>query len=177
MNKVYANPTHALDGLIEDGMILAVGGFGLCGIPKNLILALRDSGKKGFTVVSNNAGVDDWGLGVLLESRQISKMISSYVGENAEFERQYLAGELEVEFCTQGALAERRYPREPMSLPVLSYSQHNQPTAGFATILGDTLSATMNSLYRPSRSASALPGDAGCYARRTRLPIDHVHAE
>jgi 3-oxoacid CoA-transferase subunit A len=107
VHKTYPNPQAALDGLIEDGMTLAVGGFGLCGIPENLILALRDTGKKNLTVVSNNAGVDDWGLGLLLQSRQIRKMVSSYVGENAEFERQYLAGELEVEFCPQGTLAER----------------------------------------------------------------------
>jgi 3-oxoacid CoA-transferase subunit A len=107
MNKIYLNPSVALDGLIEDGMTLAVGGFGLCGIPENLILALRATGKKNLVVVSNNAGVDDWGLGLLLQSRQIRKMVSSYVGENAEFERQYLSGELEVEFCPQGTLAER----------------------------------------------------------------------
>src|ERR1700744_2444296 len=107
MNKLYPSPQTALDGLIQDGMLLAVGGFGLCGIPENLILALRDTGRKNLTVVSNNAGVDDWGLGLLLQSRQIRKMVSSYVGENAEFERQYLAGELEVEFCPQGTLAER----------------------------------------------------------------------
>ncbi len=107
MNKLYPNPQAALEGLIEDGMTLAVGGFGLCGMPESLILALRDSGKKNLVVVSNNAGVDDWGLGLLLQSRQIRKMISSYVGENAEFERQYLSGELEVEFCPQGTLAER----------------------------------------------------------------------
>jgi 3-oxoacid CoA-transferase subunit A len=107
MDKVYSNPRAALDGLIEDGMTLAVGGFGLCGIPEELILALRDSGRKNLVVVSNNAGVDDWGLGLLLQSRQIRKMVSSYVGENAEFERQYLSGELEVEFCPQGTLAER----------------------------------------------------------------------
>jgi 3-oxoacid CoA-transferase subunit A len=107
MNKIYPDAPSALGGLIEDGMTLAVGGFGLCGIPENLILALRDTGKKNLTVVSNNAGVDDWGLGLLLQSRQIRKMVSSYVGENAEFERQYLSGELEVEFCPQGTLAER----------------------------------------------------------------------
>ena len=107
MNKIYPNVRAALDGLIEDGMTLVVGGFGLCGIPENLILALRGTGKKNLVVVSNNAGVDDWGLGLLLQSRQIRKMISSYVGENAEFERQYLSGELEVEFCPQGTLAER----------------------------------------------------------------------
>jgi 3-oxoacid CoA-transferase subunit A len=107
MNKSYPDAQVAWDGLIEDGMTLAVGGFGLCGIPENLILALRDTGKKNLTVVSNNAGVDDWGLGLLLQSRQIRKMVSSYVGENAEFERQYLSGELEVEFCPQGTLAER----------------------------------------------------------------------
>ncbi|HEY6487712.1 MAG: CoA transferase subunit A [Terracidiphilus sp.] len=107
MNKVFRNPALALDGLVENGMTLAVGGFGLCGIPENLILSLRDTGKKNLTVVSNNAGVDDWGLGLLLQSRQIRKMMSSYVGENAEFERQFLSGELEVEFCPQGTLAER----------------------------------------------------------------------
>lgn len=107
MNKVYPNPQAALDGLIEDGMTLAVGGFGLCGIPENLILALRDTGRKNLVVVSNNACIDDWGLGLLLQSRQIRKMVSSYVGENAEFERQFLSGELEVEFCPQGTLAER----------------------------------------------------------------------
>ena len=107
MNKIYPNAPAALAGLVEDGMTLAVGGFGLCGIPENLILALRDTGKKNLVLVSNNAGVDDWGLGPLLFTRQIRKMVSSYVGENTEFERQYLAGELEVEFCPQGTLAER----------------------------------------------------------------------
>jgi|SRR5579862_2828470 len=107
MNKLYSDGRAALDGTIRDGMVIAVGGFGLCGIPENLILALRDTNCKGLTVVSNNAGVDDWGLGLLLQSRQIRKMISSYVGENGEFERQYLTGELEVEFCPQGTLAER----------------------------------------------------------------------
>jgi len=107
VNKVYSSADVALHGVIEDGMMLAVGGFGLCGIPEALILALRDSGRKNLTVASNNAGVDDWGLGLLLKTRQIGKMISSYVGENAEFERQYLSGDLEVEFCPQGTLAER----------------------------------------------------------------------
>ena len=107
MNKVFASAKAALDGVIKDGHVLAVGGFGLCGIPEALIAALRDTGKKGLTVVSNNAGVDGFGLGLLLETRQISKMISSYVGENKEFERQYLSGEIEVEFCPQGTLAER----------------------------------------------------------------------
>ncbi|TVQ58785.1 MAG: CoA transferase subunit A, partial [Phycisphaerales bacterium] len=94
-------------GVLRDGITLMVGGFGLCGIPEQLIIALRDSGVKGLTVISNNAGVDDWGLGLLLKTRQIKKMVSSYVGENAEFERQYLAGELEIEFNPQGTLAER----------------------------------------------------------------------
>ena len=105
--KIYPDARSALAGLIEDGQTLAVGGFGLCGIPEALIAALRDTGKKGFTVVSNNAGVDGFGLGLLLETRQISKMISSYVGENKEFERQFLAGELQLEFTPQGTLAER----------------------------------------------------------------------
>lgn len=107
MNKIYPNARHALEGLIEDGMTLAVGGFGLCGIPEALIVALRDTGKKHLTVISNNAGVDGFGLGQLLETRQVSKMVSSYVGENKEFERQYLSGELELEFTPQGTLAEK----------------------------------------------------------------------
>ena len=105
--KRFPTSTTALDGLIFNHMTLAVGGFGLCGIPEQLIIALRDSGVSGLTAVSNNAGVDDWGLGLLLQSRQISKMVSSYVGENEEFARQYLAGELELEFTPQGTLAER----------------------------------------------------------------------
>ena len=107
MNKLYDTPKDALDGLLHDGMTIACGGFGLCGIPEQLILALRDSGVKGLTVVSNNAGVDDWGLGLLLQTRQVTKMISSYVGENAEFERQFINNELEIEFAPQGTLAER----------------------------------------------------------------------
>ncbi len=107
MNKLYPNAHAALDGLVADGMTLAVGGFGLCGIPEALIAALRDSGRKNLTAISNNAGVDGFGLGQLLATRQIRKMISSYVGENKEFERQYLSGELELEFNPQGTLAER----------------------------------------------------------------------
>ena len=107
MNKVFETPALALAGLTRDGMKIAVGGFGLCGIPEQLILALRDSGAKELTCVSNNAGIDDWGLGVLLQTRQVRRMVSSYVGENAEFERQYMSGELELEFCPQGTLAER----------------------------------------------------------------------
>jgi len=107
MNKVYASAAEALKGIVKDGQLLAVGGFGLCGIPEALIAALRDSGVKNLSVISNNAGVDGFGLGQLLETRQIKKMISSYVGENKEFERQYLAGELELEFTPQGTLAEK----------------------------------------------------------------------
>jgi len=107
MNKVYPSAAAALQGIVKDGQLLAVGGFGLCGIPEALIDALRDSGVKGLTVISNNAGVDGFGLGKLLETRQISKMISSYVGENKEFERQYLSGELQLEFTPQGTLAEK----------------------------------------------------------------------
>ncbi len=106
-DKVYDSPDAALEGVVKDDMIVAVGGFGLCGIPELLIVALRDSGVKNLTAVSNNAGVDDWGLGLLLQTRQIRKMLSSYVGENAEFERQFVSGELELEFCPQGTLAER----------------------------------------------------------------------
>ena len=106
-SKLYADATSALAGLVADGQTLAVGGFGLCGIPEALIAALRDSGVTGLTAISNNAGVDGFGLGQLLTTRQIKKMISSYVGENKEFERQYLGGELELEFNPQGTLAER----------------------------------------------------------------------
>jgi 3-oxoacid CoA-transferase subunit A len=105
--KLWPNARSALDGIVRDGMLLAIGGFGLCGIPEALILALRDTGVHDLTIASNNAGVDGWGIGLLLQTRQVKKMISSYVGENNEFERQYLEGELEVEFCPQGTLAER----------------------------------------------------------------------
>lgn len=107
MNKVYPDAKSALDGLLFDGMTVMSGGFGLCGIAENLIIALRESGVKDLTVVSNNCGVDDFGMGLLLQTRQIKKMLSSYVGENAEFERQFLSGELELEFNPQGTLAER----------------------------------------------------------------------
>ncbi|HUP91625.1 MAG TPA: CoA transferase subunit A [Solimonas sp.] len=107
MNKIYPSADAALAGLVRDDMTLAVGGFGLCGIPEALIAALRDTGAKGLTVISNNAGVDGFGLGQLLTTRQIKKMISSYVGENKEFERQYLAGELKLDFTPQGTLAEK----------------------------------------------------------------------
>ncbi len=106
-NKVFSDAKSALSGLTFDGMTVMSGGFGLCGIPENLIVALRDTGVKGITVISNNAGVDGWGLGLLLETKQIKKMVSSYVGENKEFARQFLSGELELEFNPQGTLAER----------------------------------------------------------------------
>jgi 3-oxoacid CoA-transferase subunit A len=107
LNKLWPDARAALDGIVNDGMLLAIGGFGLCGVPDILIEALRDIGSTNLTIASNNAGVDRWGIGMLLETRQVRKMISSYVGENYEFERQYLSGELEVEFCPQGTLAER----------------------------------------------------------------------
>ena len=107
MKKLYPSAAAALEGVLRDDMLIAAGGFGLCGIPERLIDAIVDSGVKGLAVASNNAGIDGEGLGKLLRTRQIRKMISSYVGENKEFERQYLAGELEVEFCPQGTLAER----------------------------------------------------------------------
>ncbi len=105
--KLYSNAAEALDGVLFDGMTICAGGFGLCGIPERLIDAIRDAGTRDLTIASNNAGIDGEGLGKLLRTRQVKKMISSYVGENKEFERQYLAGELEVEFCPQGTLAER----------------------------------------------------------------------
>ena len=107
MNKLYPDANAALDGLLRDGLLIACGGFGLCGIPERLLDAVRDSGVKNLTFASNNAGIDNEGIGKLLRTRQVRKMISSYVGENKEFERQYLSGELEVEFCPQGTLAER----------------------------------------------------------------------
>ena len=107
MSKIYGSASQALDGLLHDGMTIAAGGFGLCGIPELLLSAIRDAGTRDLTFASNNAGVDDFGIGILLQTRQVSKMLSSYVGENAEFMRQYLAGELEIEFNPQGTLAER----------------------------------------------------------------------
>lgn len=107
MNKLYPSAKEALTGILKDGQTIAVGGFGLCGIPEALIAAVKDLGVQNLTCISNNAGVDGFGLGILLESRQVRRMIASYVGENKEFERQYLAGELELEFTPQGTLAER----------------------------------------------------------------------
>ncbi|WP_395330180.1 CoA transferase subunit A [Novosphingobium sp. BL-8H] len=107
MNKIYPSANAALDGLLKDGLLIAAGGFGLCGIPERLLDAVRDSGVKNLTFASNNAGIDNEGIGKLLRTKQVAKMISSYVGENKEFERQFLSGELEVEFCPQGTLAER----------------------------------------------------------------------
>ena len=107
MSKIYGSATEALDGLLRDGMLIAAGGFGLCGIPELLLKAIQDAGVKDLTFASNNAGVDEFGIGILLQTRQVKKMMSSYVGENAEFMRQYLSGELEIEFNPQGTLAER----------------------------------------------------------------------
>ncbi len=107
MNKLYGNATEALSDILEDGLFIAAGGFGLCGIPELLLQAIKESGVKDLTFASNNAGVDDFGIGILLQTRQVKKMLSSYVGENAEFMRQYLSGELELEFNPQGTLAER----------------------------------------------------------------------
>ncbi len=107
MNKLFSDAAAALEDVIRDDMLIASGGFGLCGVPERLLSAIRDSGVKGLTFASNNAGIDNEGIGMLLRTKQVRKMISSYVGENKEFERQYLAGELEVEFCPQGTLAER----------------------------------------------------------------------
>ncbi len=107
MKKIYANAAEALEGVLQDGMFIAAGGFGLCGIPELLLEAIKSAGTKDLTFASNNAGVDDFGIGILLQTKQVKKMISSYVGENAEFMRQYLSGELELEFNPQGTLAER----------------------------------------------------------------------
>ena len=107
MTKLWPSAAAALEGVVRDGMLLAIGGFGVCGIPEALIEAVHRSGVRNLTIASNNAGIDGWGIGVLLEHHQVARMISSYVGENAEFERQFLSGELHVEFCPQGTLAER----------------------------------------------------------------------
>jgi 3-oxoacid CoA-transferase subunit A len=107
MKKIYGSANEALGGLLFDGMFIAAGGFGLCGLPENLLSAIRDTGTQNLTFASNNAGIDDFGIGILLQTKQVKKMISSYVGENAEFMRQYLSGELELEFNPQGTLAER----------------------------------------------------------------------
>ena len=107
MTKLWPSAAAALEGIVRDGMLLAIGGFGVCGIPEALIEAVHRSGVRNLTIASNNAGIDGWGIGVLLEDHQVTRMISSYVGENAEFERQFLSGELHVEFCPQGTLAER----------------------------------------------------------------------
>ncbi|MDG1068660.1 MAG: CoA transferase subunit A [Sulfitobacter sp.] len=107
MKKIYANAAEALEGVLSDGMLIASGGFGLCGIPELLLQAIKENGAKDLTFASNNAGVDDFGIGILLQTKQVKKMISSYVGENSEFMRQYLSGELELEFTPQGTLAER----------------------------------------------------------------------
>ena len=107
MNKLFPDAVAALDGLLTDNILIASGGFGLCGIPERLLVAIRESGVKGLTFASNNAAIDNEGIGMLLRTHQVAKMISSYVGENKEFERQFLSGELEVEFCPQGTLAER----------------------------------------------------------------------
>src|SRR5258707_13915739 len=130
MQKIYPDAEAALDGLLRDGMTIAAGGFGLCGIPERLIDAVVASGVKDLTIASNNAGIDNEGLGKLLRTRQVSKMISSYVGENKEFERQFLAGELEVEFCPQGTLAERMRAGGA-GIPAFF------PPAGYGTIVAD----------------------------------------
>ncbi len=139
MKKVYGSAADALDGLLQDGMFIAAGGFGLCGIPELLIAAIRDTGTKDPTVASNNCGVDDFGLGKLLKTRQIRKMISSYVGENAEFMRQYLSGELELEFNPQGTLAKRMraggaafraFTPRPASAPSLPRARRSRPSTG-----------------------------------------------
>src|ERR1017187_3388532 len=107
LTKLWPDARTALSDIVRDGMLLAIGGFGLCGIPEALIIALRDTSARNLTIASNNAGVDDWGLGLLLQTHQVKQIICSYVGENNEFERQFLSGEVEVEFCPQGTLAER----------------------------------------------------------------------
>ncbi len=140
--KCYPSAQAALDGLIDNGMTLAVGGFGLCGIPEALIQALRDSGKRDLTVASNNAGVDGFGLGLLLESRQIKKMLSSYVGENKEFERQYLSGELELEFCPRAPWPSACAPAGPGSPPSTQPAPATAPRSPKARRCGSSTAST-----------------------------------
>ena len=166
-NKVFDSPAAALKGLLNDGMTVAVGGFGLCGIPEHLIIALRDSGVRDLIAISNNAGVDDWGLGLLLGTRQIKKMVSSYVGENAEFERQYIASELELELCPQGTLAERLraggagipgfYTRSGVGTVVAEGKQHKD-FEGETHILerGITADLSLVKAYRADRSGNLI---------------------
>jgi len=129
VKKLWPNADAALEGIVKDGMLLAIGGFGLCGVPEALIEAVERTGARGLTVASNNAGIDNVGLGRLLATRQISKMISSYVGENGEFERQYLQGELEVEFCPQGTLA-RAHARRWCGNPGLLHAHWSRDSGG-----------------------------------------------
>jgi 3-oxoacid CoA-transferase subunit A len=137
LNKVFPSAAEALQDIVADGQLMAVGGFGLCGIPEALIDALRDSGVKDLTVISNNAGVDGFGLGKLLETRQIKKMISSYVGENKEFERQYLSGELELEFTPQGTLAEKLRAGQafPPSSPKPAWAPWSPKAKSYASLM------------------------------------------
>jgi 3-oxoacid CoA-transferase subunit A len=154
VNKRTKNAAEALQGVLFDGMTLMVGGFGLCGIPENLIYALRDSGVKGLTVISNNAGVDDFGLGLLLQTRQIKKMISSYVGENKTFEKQFLDGSLEVELVPQGTLAERIraggagiegfYTRTSFGTPMAEGKEQRVFEDGFTYVLERPLKADVS---------------------------------
>ena len=168
MNKLWPNAKAALKGIVHDGMLLAVGGFGLCGVPEALILALRDTGVRNLTIASNNAGVDGAALGFLLQTRQIKKMISSYVGENVEFERQYLAGEIEVEFCPQGTLAERLraggagipgfYTRTGIGTVVAEGKEHKE---------FDGAHTFWNAEFVPTGAGESMEGR---YARQPHLP-------
>jgi 3-oxoacid CoA-transferase subunit A len=157
INKVYENAHLALADLLHDGLTIAVGGFGLCGIPERLILAVRDSGARDLTIASNNAGVDNWGLGLLLKTRQIRKMIASYVGENLEFEQQFITGELDVEFCPQGTLAERM-------------------RAGGAGIPGFYTKTGVGTLVAEGKEQKAFDGEPYILERGLRADIGLVHA-
>jgi 3-oxoacid CoA-transferase subunit A len=195
-NKRFQTCAAALEGLLHDGMTIVAGGFGLCGIPENLILAIRDSGVRDLTVVSNNAGVDGFGLGLLLETRQVRKMVSSYVGENKEFERQYLAGELELEFAPQGTLAERIraggagipgfYTRTGVGTLVAEGKEHKEfdgetyilergITADLAIVKAHRADTTGNTVFRKtSRNFNPLAAAAG---RVTVLEVEEIVEE
>lgn len=179
MKKVHSHAGSALEGLLYEGMFIAAGGFGLCGIPELLIKAIRDAGTKDLTIASNNCGVDDFGLGLLLKTKQIRKMISSYVGENAEFMRQYLSGELELEFNPQGTLAERSalavpalpdsIPR-PVSEPLLPRARSTRPSTARRMFWRRASSQTCRSSRPGRRTRQAIWSSARRHAISTRRP-------
>jgi hypothetical protein len=183
MNKLWPDARAALDSIVRDGMLLAIGGFGLCGMPEALILALRDTGVRNLTIASNNAGVDGWGIGVLLQTHQVKKMISSYVGENVEFERQYLGGELELEFSPQGTLAERMraggagipgfYTRTGVGTLVAEGKEHKEFDLYPGTRHSGRCLVGKSMESRPSRKSDLPPHGAQLQPQRSHMRQDH----